>query len=162
MNRRKTIYRGFNNNRHKIDLRKYVITIACLCLIGYYSYTKIKDSKILEYVSAKIPFLNNSSDITYKDISDELNSIKNGKKSKSQTNSDDKQETNPEKAVNNTKEPEEVKLATIEGWDMYTIQVAAIDNNDDLKKIQTSLVNNDIPFSVMEKDGVKNTDIFLF
>ncbi|MFN1876941.1 hypothetical protein ACK2FP_14155 [Clostridioides difficile] len=38
---------------------------------------------------------------------------------------------------------------------MYTIQVAAIDNNDDLKKIQTSLVNNDIPFSVMEKDGVK-------
>lgn len=45
MNRRKVIYRGFNNNRHKIDLRKYVITIACLCLIGYYSYTKIKDSK---------------------------------------------------------------------------------------------------------------------
>ncbi len=87
----------------------------------------------MEYVSAKIPFLNNSSDITYKDISDELNSIKR-EKSKSQTNSDDKQETNPEKAVNNTKEPEEVKLATIEGWDMYTIQVAAIDNNDDLKK----------------------------
>lgn len=160
MNRRKTIYRGFNNNRHKIDLRKYVITIACLCLIGYYSYTKIKDSKILEYVSAKIPFLNNSSDITYKDISDELNSIKKGKKSKSQTNSDDKQETNPEKAANNTKEPEEVKLATIEGWDMYTIQVAAIDNNDDLKKIQTSLVNNDIPFSVMEKDGVKKIQTY--
>ncbi len=39
---------------------------------------------------------NNSSDITYKDISDELNSIKR-EKSKSQTNSDDKQETNPEK-----------------------------------------------------------------
>ncbi|MDL0295472.1 hypothetical protein, partial [Clostridioides difficile] len=86
--------------------------------------------------------------------------IKKGKKSKSQTNSDDKQETNPEKAVNNTKEPEEVKLATIEGWDMYTIQVAAIDNNDDLKKIQTSLVNNDIPFSVMEKDGVKKIQTY--
>lgn len=43
---------------------------------------------------------------------------------------------------------------------MYTIQVAAIDNNDDLKKIQTSLVNNDIPFSVMEKGGVKKIQTY--
>ena len=43
---------------------------------------------------------------------------------------------------------------------MYTIQVAAIDNNDDLKKIQTSLVSSDIPFSVMEKDGVKKIQTY--
>lgn len=82
MNRRKMIYRGFNNNRYKIDLCKYVIMIVCLCLIGYYFYIKIKDSKILEYVLVKILFLNNLLDIIYKDIFDELNLIKKGKKFK--------------------------------------------------------------------------------
>ncbi|MPM76291.1 hypothetical protein SDC9_123289 [bioreactor metagenome] len=56
MNKRKTIYRGFNKRRKTRHIQVLVIT-ASICLISGYGIYKVKDSKILENVSKKVSFI---------------------------------------------------------------------------------------------------------
>ncbi len=56
MNKRKTIYRGFNKRR-KTNTIKIISITASLCLIGGYGYIKVKDSNIIGSLSEKVSSL---------------------------------------------------------------------------------------------------------
>lgn len=160
MNRRKTIYKVFNK-RKKVNGIKIIVLTISICLIGGYTYTKIKDIDIINKMGDKvlnltgnfslsrfIPNKKENTEYTYDDVKKEVEEIK-----------DDKKESTKE---NESTEKEEVKRAKINGWSVYTVQVASVDNSNDMKKIETKLNENKIPFSVIEIDGVKKVQTYGF
>lgn len=158
MNRRKMMYNRYYNRRRS-SRRKIFITFCCLAIIGFYSYSKLKDTSIVDFISNKVISWNNSiendnNDITSKDISKELEDLN---KKKEEENSNENSGEGEEKS-NETAEVS--KVSTINGWNAYTIQVASTSNGDELKEIQENLTSSKIPFSIVEKDGVKKVQTF--
>lgn len=152
MNKRKTIYRGFNKRRKTRPIQALVIT-ASICLISGYGIYKIKDSNILENVSKKVsfiklenPFKKESDFLGYDDYKIEPQK----KDEKAVENVENEKQQDKEKEVS-----EDVKLARVEPWSIYTVQVASVSNDKDLNKVETQLVEKKIPFSVVEIDGAK-------
>lgn len=170
MNKRRRIYRGFNK-RHHAQKVKVVTTILCLCVIGGYGYTKVKDTKILNnFKQISIPFekisflnkfkQNKSKVITSKDLENELSNISKENEKTVETSSDKKIKKDEDKKVQEKKE--DVKLAIIDGWSVYNIQAASLDKADDtkLEKIEEKLTDNKIPFSVVEMDKLKKVQTY--
>lgn len=148
MNKRRTIYRGFNKRRKRKEVKLIVIALS-VCLIGGFGYTKLKDNKFLISIGDKlssfnivskienlIPAKNKVEEFTYDDVSSEVDQVKE--------NTENVQTSN-----------EEIKLAQIDGWDIYTVQVASVQDSDDLNKIEAVLKENKVPYSVVQIDDVK-------
>lgn len=164
MNRRRRIYRGFKRRNDTKIIR--VITVGlCLCLIGGYTYVKVKDSKIfsnnifskniVSSLVSKIPLLDKFKPkeptvITNKDIPDELEKIAKEK------------EKSKEAKENEVEETEDIKVAIIEGWNIYTIQAASIKDESEIEKIESKLSEKKIPFSIVEIDGLKKVQTYSF
>ncbi|RDY24052.1 hypothetical protein CHF27_005570 [Romboutsia maritimum] len=171
MNKRRRVYRGFNK-KHQVKKMRILTTILCLSLIGGYGYIKLKDSNIFNdfhmpsNLFEKISFLDKlklskSKIITNKDLEKELSNIKDDKeKSKDVFNENEKQKKSDE--VKESKDKDNVKLATIEGWSVYDVQVASVDNDKDLEKIEGKLTDNKIPFSVVQIDKLKKVQTYSF
>ncbi|MGL6107629.1 hypothetical protein [Romboutsia sp.] len=156
MNRRKTIYKGFNKRKKRKGLKVIIITIS-ICLISGYTYTKVKDTDVFSNIVGKlssikldfnlekiIPKKKTATEFTYEDVEKEVNKIKDSKNN------------------NKVTSKEEVKIAKIDGWSMYTVQVASVEKSDELKKIEDKLNENKIPFSVIEIDGLKKVQTYGF
>ena len=162
MNKRKTIYRGFNKRR-KINTIKIISITASLCLIGGYGYIKAKDSNIIGNLSEKISFLKLDNFFSKKD---EFLSYKDYGLQGDEINKDAEVEKKAEKEVGdkviNKESSEVVKVAKIDGWNIYTIQVASVEGDKDMDKIEAQLVENKIPFSVVEIDGAKKVQTYAF
>ncbi|MGL4914274.1 MAG: hypothetical protein ACRC3Y_17775 [Romboutsia sp.] len=163
MNRRKKIYRGFSR-RNKSSEKFLVITVSLIviCVIGGYSYIKLKDirivdkimdNKIITYVTSKISNRGKSDSgfITADDISKELEEITDN--SKEDLKKDDSSSANIDGE-------EDIKLAKTEGWRFYTIQVASVNDDKDLEKFKSDLNNNKIPCSVVEVDNTKKVQTY--
>ena len=67
MNRRKSIYKGFNKRRKNKEIKAIIVVVA-ICIAGGYSYTKIKDSDMFKNFSQYIS-LDGLSDMLKKYIS---------------------------------------------------------------------------------------------
>ena len=151
-------YKGFNKRRKTNHIR-IITLIFCLSLIGGYGYIKLKDSKIfnkfniVENISNRLnegSFKNifklsenkNKEEYEYSDISEEIEKVKNDK----ETSSID--------------ENSNVKVATIDGLTLYTIQVASIVEGQDLKSIEEKLTSTKTPYSIVEVDGVKKIQTY--
>lgn len=157
MNKRKTIYRGFNKRRKNNGLKIVVITIS-ICLIGGYGYVKIKNSSMVTSITKKvsefnigdnvkklIPGKDKIEEFDYNDVSDEVDKLNKNK----DNNEQDKEMTK-----------ESVNTAIIDGWDMYSVQVASVQDKNDLNKIKISLKENKVPFSVVEIDGLSKVQTY--
>ena len=164
MNKKKTIYRGFNKRR-KTNTVKIISIIASLCLIGGYGYIQVKESNIIGSLSEKISFLKldnffskNDEFLDYEDygLEEEINeNVEVEKKA-------EKIEKEVEDKTINEESSEVVKVAKTDGWNIYTIQVASVKNDKDMDKIESQLVQNKIPFSVVEIDGAKKVQTYAF
>lgn len=166
MNKRRTIYRGFNKRR-KAKVIQVVAIGASICLIGGYGYIKFKDSKIFTMLSDKVASFNldnfnldkfrlNKPEFTSaEDISKELEEIEKEKNKEVENNKEEEKED-----VSQAELTEDIKLAIIEGWNIHTIQVASVENDNDMPKIESQLSENKIPFSVVEIDGLKKVQTY--
>ena len=151
-------YKGFNKRRKTNHIR-IITLIFCLSLIGGYGYIKLKDSKIfnkfniVENISNRLnegSFKNifklsedkNKEEYEYSDISEEIEKVKNDKEASSMD------------------ENSNVKVATIDGLTLYTIQVASIVEGQDLKSIEEKLTSTKTPYSIVEVDGVKKIQTY--
>lgn len=151
-------YKGFNKRRKTNHIR-IITLIFCLSLIGGYGYIKLKDSKIfnkfniVENISNRFnegSFKNifklsenkNKEEYEYSDISEEIEKVKNDKETSSMD------------------ENSNVKVATIDGLTLYTIQVASIVEGQDLKSIEEKLTSTKTPYSIVEVDGVKKIQTY--
>ncbi|HSQ89220.1 hypothetical protein [Romboutsia sp.] len=161
MNKRKTIYRGFNKRRKTKMIKVLLITVS-LCLIGGYGYIKVKDSDIIQNLSKKISFLKLDNFFSREG---EFLSYDDYKLKNNETDEDVEVQKDPEDKINNeenNKVSEEVKVAVIDSWNIYTIQVASVKDGKDIDKIEAQLVENKIPFSVVEMDGAKKVQTYAF
>lgn len=149
MNKRRTIYKGFNKRRKRNELKVIAVALS-VCIIGGYSYIKLKDNKFFTSISDKfssfnivakienlIPSKNKVEEFSYDDVSKEVDKIKEETRAETETSKED------------------VKLAQIDGWDMYTVQVASVQDSNDLNKIEAILKENKVPYSVVQIDDVK-------
>ena len=150
MNKRKTIYRGFNKRRKNRVIKMYIIGTSIFILCGY-GYTQLKDSKIFNNIKNKftsiefkIPFIdsdksedekNNLEVFDYNDISKDIDKVE------SEENTD-------------------VNVATINGWNIYTVQVASVEDKNEISKVEEELTKESIPFSTMEIDGLNKVQTY--
>ena len=150
MNKRKTIYRGFNKRRKNKVIKMYIIGTSIFILCGY-GYTQLKDSKIFNNIKNKftsiefkIPFIdsdksedekNNLEVFDYNDISKDIDKVE------SEENTD-------------------VNVATINGWNIYTVQVASVEDKNEISKVEEELTKESIPFSTMEIDGLNKVQTY--
>lgn len=151
MIKKKTIYKGFNKRKKRTKL-KVMLTLVGVFVIGGYSYKliKVKDFNVnlFDKFAGAIPTLNldftldklmpkksEVTEYTYDDIKDKV------------------QDTKKE-------ESEDVKIAKVDSWSIYSVQVASISKEEELKKIESNLNENKIPFSVIQIDGVKKVQTY--
>lgn len=144
MNKRRNIYRGVNKRRNSLGKLMATGSIV-ICILGGAVFIKqFNLSSIKEKIKELTEFhlIGNSSveEFDYKDIVDVKDSS-----------------DNTEIEVDN----ENVKVATVTNWDMYSIQIAAINNEEDINEIQSKLANSNIPFSIVEIDGVKKVQTYV-
>lgn len=140
MNRRKTIYRGFNKRRKNKSFGK-VLFIGFLISI-LYLYNKV------DLESLKTNISSNNTDIKkefeYNDIKDEVNKLNEDKK-------DEKTEKN-----------EDVNVANINEWTFYTVQVASIEDINEVKNIEKNLTDKKIPFATVNIDNINKVQTYSF
>lgn len=143
MNKRRNIYRGVNKRRN--NAAKVMISGAIVvCILGGAAFIRFFDfSSITDKFKEMSLFIGKgSSSIEKFDYKDVLDVDKSN---------EDKSNENKQVEVSN----ENAKVATITNWDMYSIQIAAINNEEELRQIESKLSKLKVPFSIVEIDGVK-------
>jgi len=157
MNKRKTIYKGFNKRRKNRLIKIYVIG-AGICLLCGYGYIQFKNSNIFSNIKEKVSSIelkfpsidlkklneNELQTFDYDDISEELDRVK---EENNETKTDE---------VN-----ADVKVAKVKDWNIYTIQVASVEDKDEIIKIEEILNKEKIPFSTLEIDGVNKVQTYV-
>ena len=157
MNKRRSIYKGFNKRRKNRVIKIYIVG-ARICLICGYGYIQFKNSNMFNSIKEKVasielkaPFfdLKKSNDngletVDYNDISKEIDKIK---------------EENNEAKIDEVNE--DVKVAKVKGWNVYTIQVASVEDKDEISKIEEVLSKEKVPFSTINIDGVNKVQTYV-
>ena len=148
MNKRKTIYQGFNKRRKNKKIKIYAIGLS-MCLLFGYGYIQLKNSKIFNTIKEKVssieiklPFTNFKKNglqtFEYEDVSKEIQKNNDG-----------------------NKVDEEVKIAQVKGFSVYTIQVASIEDKKEVDDVEKLLSKEKIPFSTLEVDGVNKVHTYV-
>ena len=152
MSKRRTIYKGFNKRRKNRIIKIYIIG-ASICIICGYGFMQFKNSKIFNSIKEnvasielKLPFFNSKKSdnnrletFEYNDISKEIDEIKK----------------------ENDEVNEDVKVATVKGWNVYTIQVASVEDKNEISEIEAVLSKEKVPFSTIEIDGVNKVQTYV-
>ena len=147
MSKRK-FYRNFNK-RKKFNGTRVVTVVLCLAIIGTYTYINLKDKNFMDKLGninmvssirkASIwcglkNIFNKSNVITSSNIESQLKEIENDNKDKKD-------------------EEESTKVVSVNEMVIYTIQVASLENESELKKIEEVMNENKIPSSSMSIDN---------
>jgi hypothetical protein len=148
MNRRKRMY----PRRNKINIGEVIVSLVMIVgmvFAGKYVYNNFENINIKSFLSKQINSITARIDalkdepqyITADDISEELENL-------------------DEEVIN--LEEDDVKLASINGWSFYTIQVAAISDDEELKQVESILNTNKIANSTVEVDGTKKVQTYAY
>ncbi len=157
MSKRRTIYKGFNKRRKNRMIKIYIVG-ASICLICGYALIQFKNNNMFNNIKEKvtsielkIPFIdfkksdkNGFETFDYDDVSKEIDEIK--------------EENNK---VKNDEVKEEVKVAQVKGWNVYTIQVASVEDKKEISEIEAVLSKEKVPFSTIEIDGVNKVQTYV-
>ena len=157
MSKRK-FYRNFNK-RKKFNGTRVVTVILCLGIVGTYAYINLKDNDFMD----KLASINMVSSIKNISIGDEFKNLFN--KSDVITSSNIKSQL--EEIENKDQENEtsdnskdNAKVASVNKLVIYTIQVASLEDNSDLKKIEEVMNEYKIPSSSMSIDNCEKIQVY--
>ena len=157
MSKRK-FYRNFNK-RKKFNGRRVVTVILCLGIVGTYAYINLKDNDFMD----KLASINMVSSIKNISIGDAFKNLFN--KSDVITSSNIKSQL--EEIENKDQENEtsdnskdNAKVASVNKLVIYTIQVASLEDNSDLKKIEEVMNEYKIPSSSMSIDNCEKIQVY--
>lgn len=152
MNKRRNIYRGMNRRRNHMA-KSLTVGLVVVGLVGGSFFIKKSDFSLTEKISSLNIF--NKKDLGFKEFSykDIIGKVDN---TKEEGKAQDKEK---EKTVSNIKN-ESAKVATVKDWGVYSIQIAAIDNEKELKQIQSKLTELKVPFSIIEIDKIKKVQTY--
>lgn len=147
MSKRK-FYRNFNK-RKKFNGTRVVTVVLCLAIIGTYTYINLKDKNFMD----KLGNINMVSSIRKASIWDGLKNIFD--KSNVITSSNIESQLKEIENDNKDKKDEEesTKVVSVNEMVIYTIQVASLENESELKKIEEVMNENKIPSSSMSIDN---------
>lgn len=151
-------YKGFNKRR-KTNHMRIITLIFCLSLIGGYGYIKLKDSKIFNKFNIVENISNRFNEGLFKNIF-KLSENKNKEEYEYSDISEEIEKVKDDKETSSIDENSNVKVATIDGLTLYTIQVASIVEGQDLKSIEEKLTSTKTPYSIVEVDGVKKIQTY--
>ncbi|GAA0862330.1 hypothetical protein [Paraclostridium tenue] len=138
MNKRRNIYRGINKRRNNVA-KGFTLGLVIVGIAGGVMFIKSKDFSLSEKINNLNFFDKKESKIQEFSYNDLI----------------DKSDENKSKETASAVKSENSKLATVSNWDMYSIQIAAIDNKEELNKIKDKLNELKIPFSIVDIDNVK-------
>ena len=157
MSKRK-FYRNFNK-RKKFNGTRVVTVILCLGIVGTYAYINLKDNDFMD----KLASINMVSSIKNISIGDAFKNLFN--KSDVITSSNIKSQL--EEIENKDQENEtsdnskdNAKVASVNKLVIYTIQVASLEDNSDLKKIEEVINKYKIPSSSMSIDNCEKIQVY--
>ena len=147
MSKRK-FYRNFNK-RKKFNGTRVVTVVLCLAIIGTYTYINLKDKNFMD----KLGNINMVSSIRNASIWGGLKNIFD--KSNVITSSNIESQLKEIENDNKDKKDEEesTKVVSVNEMVIYTIQVASLENESELKKIEEVMNENKIPSSSMSIDN---------
>lgn len=154
MSKRK-LYKNFNK-RKKFNGTRVVTVTLCLCIVGTYTYINLKDNSFMD----KFGNINAVSTIKNASIWDKLKNIFD--KSNVITSSTiESQLEEIEKEDNKVGDEEEnSQVATVNEMVVYTIQVASLEDKQDLKKIEEVMDQYKIPSASMDIDGSEKIQVY--
>ena len=147
MSKRK-FYRNFNK-RKKFNGTRVVTVVLCFAIIGTYTYINLKDKNFMD----KLGNINMVSSIRKASIWGGLKNIFD--KSNVITSSNIESQLKEIENDNKDKKDEEesTKVVSVNEMVIYTIQVASLENESELKKIEEVMNENKIPSSSMSIDN---------
>ncbi|MDU4860080.1 MAG: hypothetical protein E6356_05725 [Terrisporobacter othiniensis] len=152
MSKRK-FYKNFNKRKRFNGTRVVTVTL-CLCIVGTYAYINLKDKDFMDKLgkvnvvsaikNASIwdgvkNLFDKSSVITSSTIESQLNEVEKGDKEDTQENS---------------------QVASVNEMVVYTIQVASLEDKNDLKKIEEVMNQYKIPSSSMTIDKSEKIQVY--
>ena len=153
MSKRK-LYKNFNKRKRFNGTRLVTVTL-CLCIVGSYTYINLKDKDFMD----KLGKFNIASSMKNASIWNGFKSLFD--KSNVITSSTiESQLEEIEKEDMNEKE-ENSQVATVNEMLVYTIQVASIEDKNDLKKIEDVMNEYKIPSSSMSVDNSQKIQVGL-
>ena len=154
MSKRK-FYRNFNK-RKKFNGTRVVTVVLCLAIIGTYTYINLKDKNFMD----KLGNINMVSSIRKASIWSGLKNIFD--KSNVITSSNIESQLKEIENDNKDKKDEEesTKVVSVNEMVIYTIQVASLENESELKKIEEVMNENKIPSSSMSIDNSEKIQVY--
>ena len=152
MSKRK-YYKNFNKRKNFNATRGITITL-CLCIIGTYAYINIKDKDFMD----KFNKINMVSTIKNASIWEGIKKLFS--KSDIITSSDISSQLEELEDEDSNNE-DESKVASVKEMIIYTIQVASIENQSDLKKIEEVMEEYKIPSASMPIDDAQKIQVYL-
>ena len=157
MSKRK-FYRNFNK-RKKFNGTRVVTVILCLGIVGTYAYINLKDNDFMDKL-ASINMVSSIKNISIGDVfknlfskSDVITSSNIKSQLEEIENKDQENETSDNSKDN-------AKVASVNKLVIYTIQVASLEDNSDLKKIEEVMNEYKIPSSSMSIDNCEKIQVY--
>lgn len=152
MSKRK-LYKNFNK-RKKFNGTRVVTVTVCLCIVGAYTYINLKDKDFMY----KLEKINMISTIKNASIWDRFKNLLD----KSNVITSSTIESQLEEIENDNEEQtgESSQVATVDEMVVYTIQVASLEDESDLKKIEEVMDEYKIPSSSMKIDNSEKIQVY--
>ena len=150
-------YRNFNK-RKKFNGTRVVTVVLCLGIVGTYAYINLKDNDFMD----KLGSINVVSTIKNASIWDGIRTLLNKSNVITSSNIESELEKiEKDDAENNDNGDEEnTEVASVNEMVVYTIQVASLDDESDLKKIEEVMNEYKIPSSSMSIDNSEKIQVY--
>ena len=152
MSKRK-LYKNFNK-RKKFNGTRVVTVTVCLCIVGVYTYINLKDKNFID----KLGKVNLISTIENASIWDGVRNLLD--KSNVITSSTIESELEDIEKDDKQQKEESSQVATVNEMVIYTIQVASLEDKNDLSKIEEVMNEYKIPSSSMTIDNSQKIQVY--